>query len=76
MVRLGVQAASAYVKRNSQPPQEIIIFSNSFCTDQINMYTNYFIAPFKQQLQDAYPESPPSVSFVMVNVKTAERFFT
>ena len=40
------------------------------------MHQTYFIETFKKQLEEVYQEKTPALTFVMVNVRTSERFFS
>ena len=40
------------------------------------MHQTFFIDPLKRQLEEAYAEKTPAITFVMVNVRTSERFFS
>jgi hypothetical protein len=76
MVNLSLQAASAYFNRNKEQPAEIVIFHSSTSGDQIPMFQDFYINVLKARLGEVYKEKTPSITMVMVNVKTSERFFT
>ena len=72
------QAIESYTKRNWKIPGEIIIFLNSCSSDQIQLYLEYFLEPSQSRIKSQFENRTvvPSFTFVMVNTKTNERFFT
>jgi hypothetical protein len=77
MVNLTLQATSArMLQKNKWPPAEIIIFHSSTSGDQIPMFQEFYIAATKSRLTEIYADKTPSITMVMINVKTSERFFT
>jgi len=71
MTKLANQSVAAYNARNKDLPKEILIFSNSISGDQIVMYIEHFIEPFKKQMGEIYGNNVPAITFVMVNTRTS-----
>ena len=40
------------------------------------MFLDYYTGPLKKKMEEIYTEKLPSLTMVMINVKTSERFFT
>ena len=76
MLNLTMNAIDAYAHRNKQPPSDVIIFNSSTSNDQMKMFQEFYTIPLKEKLNEIYKEKCPSLTMVMVNVKTSERFFT
>lgn len=76
MVSLTLSAIAAYVHRNKEPPTELVIFHSSTSGDQIPMFIQFYINIVKNSMLEIYTEKAPTITMVMVNVKTSERFFT
>ena len=77
MKKLLLSSAKYYTEKNKEAPEEIIVFQNSCSGDQISLYLEYLIHPVRDQLARVYEENtPPKTTFVMVNTKTSERFFS
>lgn len=71
MVNLSLQAVAAYVARNKEPPLEIVIFHNSVSGDQMSLFLDFFVKNLKTKLADVYGEKTPSLTLVLVNVRTS-----
>ena len=54
MMTMLLKLIDAYVKRNKEPPKEIIVFSNSCSTDLLNLYQEFLITPLIAKLDEIY----------------------
>lgn len=75
MMGMMLKLIDSYLKRNKQTPKEVVIFANSCSNDQMNLYHEFMINPLKSKLEEIYLENKPSITLVLVNTKTNERFF-
>lgn len=75
MMTVLVKLIDAYVHRNKDPPSEVIVFANSVSTDLLKQYQEYFIVPTLEKLEEIYKDKKPSITLVLVNTKSNERFF-
>ena len=73
MVKLSLDGINYCIKKNNTI-KEIIIFHNSCTEDQARIFINFFLTNLKTNLQETI-QSLPSITLVMVNTKTSERFF-
>ena len=52
------------------------MFHNSSSADQIKTYREFFLDDLVENLDKSYQAGEVAVTFIMVNTKTSERFFT
>lgn len=74
MKKLTISIISEYSRKNNNPPKEIIIFHNSSSGDQVKIYKEFFIDILNQELEKSNTNA--AITFIMVNTKTNERFFS
>jgi hypothetical protein len=75
MKELLLLAFDAYLGRNKNCPKEVIAFMNTTPGDQVKILNEMFIGPTKARLDEIYTDQDVRITFVMINVKTSERFF-
>lgn len=54
MTTILLKLIDAYIKRNKEPPKDIIVFSNSCSTDLLSMYQEFLINPLLAKMDEIY----------------------
>lgn len=76
MRKLSLQIIQEYARKNNRAPEEIIMFHNSSSGDQVKIFREFFLDGVIQELDQSYKSRKCAVTFVMVNTKTSQRFFS
>jgi aubergine-like protein len=73
MVELTLSCINAYFDRNKRYPKEIIIFFNSCTGDQVSIYHQLYFNIVMPKIKEIL--KAVSLTGIMVNVQSSERFF-
>lgn len=76
MMTVLLRMIDSYNNRNKFLPKEVILFINSVSGDQISLLQEFMITPAIAKMEEVYHENKPSLTVVMVNTKTSQRFFS